>query len=94
MTTRFDSCADLGEISEVLDSMPTISPDEVRGVGEWMPAETELGFSCSVCGKLLDEYVHGGEWVSLAKMPNYCPSCGARMSRAEAEKAMEVSEDA
>ena len=62
-----------------IDRLSTISPNVVRGVGEWMPAETELGFSCSVCGKLLDEYVHGGEWVSLAKMPNYCPNCGARL---------------
>ena len=68
---------------EWLEQLPTLSPDDVRGVGEWTPVETELGFACSVCGKYLDEYVHGGEWVSLKKTPNYCPSCGARMKGAE-----------
>jgi len=85
MTTRFDSCADLGEISEVLDSMPTISPDEVRGVGKWEMWEDYYGsnvYKCSVCGS---------DWDMIEGTPQdndfkYCPNCGARMT--------EVSEDA
>ena len=62
-----------------LEYAPTISPDEVRGVGKWDRVETEFGLRCPKCGKLLDEYVNGGEWVALSEIPNYCPNCGARM---------------
>ena len=68
-----------------IESAPTISPDEVRGVGKWDRVETEFGLRCPKCGKLLDEYVNGGEWVALSEIPNYCPNCGAKM---------EVSDDA
>ena len=72
-------------IFQAIDQMPTVSPDEVRGVGKWDRVETEFGLRCPKCGKLLDEYVNGGEWVALSEIPNYCPNCGAKM---------EVSEDA
>ena len=62
-----------------LEYAPTISPDEARGVGEWDRVETEFGLRCPKCGKLLDEYVNGGEWVALSEIPNYCPNCGAKM---------------
>ena len=68
-----------------IKELPTVSPDEVRGVGKWDRVETEFGLRCPKCGKLLDEYVNGGEWVALSEIPNYCPNCGAHM---------EVSEDA
>ena len=70
---------------DVIKKFPTISPDETRGVGKWDRVETEFGLRCPKCGKLLDEYVNGGEWVALSEIPNYCPNCGAKM---------EVSEDA
>ena len=62
-----------------IDKIPTVSPDEVRGVGNWERVETELGFRCTKCGKVLDDYVNSGEWVQLVEIPNYCPNCGAKI---------------
>lgn len=63
-----------------IDKLPTISPDEVRGVGEWEQSPY-TGFSrCSVCKDCYIEsyWIEDGKW-------QYCPRCGAKM---------EVSEDA
>jgi hypothetical protein len=68
-----------------IDSAPTLSPDEVRGVGERIPITTDFEHQCSKCGKKLDDYVVASEWAGLAEVPNYCPNCGAKM---------EVSDDA
>ena len=77
MTTRFDDGADLCEIREVIDEQPTVSPDEVRGVGMWVrisgyhldheyyPAR----YKCDQCGHFVDS---GDD-------RNYCPNCGAKM---------------
>ena len=70
-------------IIQGLKNAPTVSPDEVRGVGKWDRVETEFGLRCPKCGKLLDEYVNGGEWVALSEIPNYCPNCGAKMEVSE-----------
>lgn len=97
MTTRFDSCADLGEIMDVLDSMPTLSPDDVRGVGEWEDAGKQMLINLenareqySVLG-----YPHRTEskrrcsvcrkitLVDASIEYKYCPHCGARMKGAE-----------
>lgn len=69
------------DVANLLLHAPTISPDEARGVGEWIDYQQGrwVYAQCSEC-----ETVHDVR-------SNYCPSCGARMSRAEAEKAMEVS---
>ena len=75
--------AALGMVRDVVNSAPTVSPDEVRGVGKWDRVETEFGLRCPKCGKLLDEYVNGGEWVALSEIPNYCPNCGAKMEVSE-----------
>jgi len=73
-------------VFKIVDSAPTISPDEVRGVGKWikrekvrpnLPDDSDYEFECSCCG-----------WRDLhnAKMiVPYCWHCGAKM---------EVSEDA
>ena len=61
-----------------IGELPTIFPDDVRGVGEWEIDEQEVGGifggrqivkipCCSNCG------THN-EWKT-----NYCPNCGARM---------------
>lgn len=63
-----------------IDKLPTISPDEVRGVGEWEDAKQHGLCRCSVCK---DCYIER-DYITQAKW-KYCPSCGARM---------EVSEDA
>ena len=70
-------------VADLIDDAPTVSPDEVRGVGKWGRVETEFGLRCPKCGKLLDEYVNGGECVALSEIPNYCPNCGAKMEVSE-----------
>ena len=50
-------------------SLPTVSPDEVRGVGTWIVLEPEIDLrSCSVC-----------EHMVIRADCNYCPNCGAKM---------------
>lgn len=64
-----------------LESMPTVSPDEVRGVGKWIhftrkyiSGVNDEGvpmIRCSVC-----DYT---QFESSRSSTNYCPSCGAKM---------------
>lgn len=66
-------------------SLPTISPDEARGVGHWVTEQEatdandySLRDTCSVCGHC--------DWDCTESASfKYCPNCGAKM---------EVSEDA
>lgn len=54
----------------VMNQIPAISPDEVRGVGEWEHQElapTNWTF-CSVCGRQRSKKY---KWY-------YCPNCGAK----------------
>ena len=62
-----------------LEYAPTISPDEVRGVGKWIQVIEEDGTcsKCSCCGE--------GYYIRFLPPFYYCPHCGAKM---------EVSEDA
>ncbi len=62
----------LKECRERIDSAPTISPDDVRGVGNWIPldySDEAYGnmYKCAKCG------------CSEIGEPNYCPNCGAKM---------------
>ena len=73
------SCRDLRTKCALYDAMkgvlvriydaPTISPNEVRGVGEWIDYQQGrwVYAQCSECGTVHDV------------RSNYCPSCGARM---------------
>ena len=63
-----------------IDDMPTISPDDARGVGKWEDAKQHGLCRCSVCK---DCYIEKG-YITQAKW-RFCPNCGAKM---------EVSEDA
>jgi len=62
-----------------LDYAPTVSPDEVRGVGEWIcdpisavsPVEE---WYCNIC-KQPAPMGYGKAYVRT----NYCPNCGAKM---------------
>ena len=59
----------------ILNQFPTISPDEVRGVGEWKTAMLDhesFGVRpkvlyCSECN------------LCIAYPTKFCPSCGAKM---------------
>ena len=60
-----------------IKELPTVSPDEARGVGKWV-GKGVRAWSCSCCGTPLN---HIRQFASFEKneLPNYCPSCGARM---------------
>lgn len=63
-----------GEVKRIMDA-PTISPDEVRGIGKWIVLEPEIDLrSCSVC-----------EHMVIRADYNYCPNCGAKMIETKTE---------
>ena len=81
---RFYAGDELMALKDVIDQMPTVSPDEVRGVGEWeqkeifgveeTTIEQMQSACCSVCGKY-----HTTPYSYYFSKYNYCPSCGARL---------------
>jgi hypothetical protein len=61
-------------VRELIEEAPTLSPDDVRGVGKWTqicPTQsmqfTWERFKCSACESASDSTY------------NYCPDCGAKM---------------
>ena len=66
-------------IFQAIDQMPTVSPDEVRGVGKWIERvdyDWDIYHECSVCHMpftMLD-----GTTPELNDY-HYCPNCGAKM---------------
>ena len=81
------------QIKKEIRNAPTITPDEVRGVGEWEEVRDRGGYltpggtpivRCSACG--------GAEHLSGVEFPEtfrFCPSCGARMKGSESEHTMD-----
>lgn len=73
---------DYDELIPLIDEQPTISPDELRGVGKW----AHLGgdeWCCSECGHVITTE---GSWEHPLEVgAKHCENCGAKM---------EVSEDA
>jgi len=75
-------------IFQAIDQMPTVSPDDVRGVGEWeqkeifgveeTTIEQMQSACCSVCGKY-----HTTPYSYYFSKYNYCPNCGAKMEVSE-----------
>jgi len=58
---------------DVVRNAPTVSPDDLRPVGKWIPLEPEIGlYGCSRC-----------EHMILRAECNYCPNCGAAMLKGE-----------
>jgi len=68
-----DSVNDRTDLRDFLLSLPTVSPDEVRGVGMWIPKPDngDCFYECSQCGFVRDAYA--------LDIGNYCPNCGAKM---------------
>ena len=61
-----------------LEYAPTISPDEVRGVGKWTNKRTiehDGEWWCTACGKEITIYM-GKKREDRYK---FCPNCGAKM---------------
>lgn len=75
-----DSINDRTDLRDFLRSLPTISPDDVRGVGKWIMLEnqskedTDNGnywYTCSHCSA-------GDLHAKVQEVP-FCWKCGARM---------------
>lgn len=63
-------------VADLIDDAPTISPDEVQGVGDWI--EDACRIKCSVCGTDFNDEVTC--CFDCYRWPwEYCPKCGARM---------------
>jgi len=63
-------------IFQAIDEQPTLSPDDVRGVGKWIQLDYTdeaygIVYKCAKCG------------CSEIGEPNYCPNCGAKMEGSE-----------
>lgn len=65
-------------VLSAVETAPTVSPDEVRGVGKWIEDEeqnnVELTFHCSECGR---------KAVGQFEKTRYCGDCGAMMEVSE-----------
>ena len=79
-----DSINDRTDLRDFLRSLPTVSPDEVRGVGEWIRQEkshpncqedSDYRYECSVCG--------WSDQHNAKMIVPFCWHCGARMKGAE-----------
>jgi hypothetical protein len=78
----YDNTFDSGVLymADLIDAAPTISPDDVRGVGTWLRKEKvrhnldgdgDYRYECSVCR-------HSDEHNENVHVP-FCWYCGARM---------------
>lgn len=73
-----DSWSLCNSIKFDIAELPTISPDEVRGVGEWTNKRTiehDGDWWCTACGKEITIYMGKDRKNRYA----FCPNCGARM---------------
>ena len=66
-----------------LEYAPTISPDEVRGVGKWIVKQTAIGKDYTICSVCKTDFKFRTDKGTLAQldmrgMP-FCPQCGAKM---------------
>lgn len=61
-------------IFQAIDQMPTISPDEARGVGKWVQNDNGT-WSCSECHSWIPDEQH--------YYARFCLFCGAKMEVSE-----------
>lgn len=64
-------------LREIVEKEPTISPDDLPPVGDWVEDRTEI--YCPACGqRFTDEVmccdIYGWPWL-------FCPKCGNRIGR-------------
>ena len=77
--TEYASMYYIEVVKRIIDEQPTISPDEVRGVGEWI--EYHADYKCTACGETVKDEIF--YMLDPYRLPTYCPNCGARMKGAE-----------
>ena len=73
----------VNDYQSIVDEQPTVSPDEVRGVGEWIWHDKygwDDSIECSCCAE--EFVVYDGEFPGIDSF-KFCPNCGARMKGAE-----------
>ena len=71
---------DYDELIPLIDEQPTVSPDEVRGVGEWKKTDAfPHRVYCSNCFKTIVPNEENAFWCEGIMPRNYCPNCGAKM---------------
>ena len=81
--TEYASMYYIEVVKRIIDEQPTISPDDVRGVGHWITEQEaidaddySLWDTCSVCGRC--------DWDCTESTSfKYCPNCGAKMKGAD-----------
>ena len=68
-------------VFKIVDSAPTISPDEVRGVGKWETKHDKVAwwYECSCC----HEKPLISNFGAMENLSAYCPNCGAKMEVSE-----------
>lgn len=71
----------IGTIKRIVDSMPTIKPEQKKG--EWI-ANGDIPKECPFCGEDWDKYVFGEVWYT-GELPKFCPNCGEDMREGEKE---------
>ena len=76
------------DMLEEIGNAPTVSPDEVRGVGKWEDVSVHdnirnimiASMRCNVCKRYHNEVYHYGNPTEMAR---FCPVCGAKMEVSE-----------
>ena len=70
----------VNDFQSIVDEQPTVSPDEVRGVGEWKKTDAfPHRVYCSNCFKTIVPNEEYAFWCEGIMPRNYCPNCGAKM---------------
>lgn len=60
--------------------LPSVIPK--RRTGKWIPADSQCGIRCSVCGVPVDDFCHSIDYIDLDYEPNFCHNCGWPMKGA------------
>jgi hypothetical protein len=68
----------VADMLDEIENAPALSPDEVRGVGEWI--EDRMDYRCSACGETVKDEIF--YMFYPYRLPKFCPNCGARMKGA------------
>lgn len=68
---------------EAIKNLPPAQPEQ--RTGRWIPADSQCGIRCSICGVPVDDFCHSIDYIDLDYEPNFCPNCGLPMKGANNE---------